>query len=309
MKYKLRNWSQYNTSLVNRGNITFWLSQDAIDGWLSTAIKGRGHPEVYSEAAILTSLILKFVYHLTYRATQGFLQGLLRMMGLPLPVPCYTQMCRRGAKNSILKQKISRKLPTDIVIDSTGLKVYGEGEWKVKKHGQGKRRTWRKIHLALCPDSHEIIAMELTGGNEADCKILPRLIKTIPRTTKRIYADGAYDAERCYRAIWERGIEAIIPPKRGGKYARGAPPWKGGRNAGVLELYGLGGDEEGKKLWKKLKGYHKRSLAETGMYRLKKMLGEGLTSRKRANQETEVRVKVEILNKMTRLGMPKSYAA
>ncbi len=136
--------------------------------------------------------------------------------------------------NKSLIQKI-----TDLVIDSTGLKVYGEGEWKVRQHGYSKRRTWRK-HLAICPDSNEILFVKLTDNKTSDHKVYPQFIKNAPKTVKRTYGDGAYDQMVCYRANYHHGSTAIIPPRRNGQYRAGAPDYFLERNKSLLEIKGLG---------------------------------------------------------------------
>jgi len=192
------------------------------------------------------------------------------------------------------------------VIDSTGLKVYGEGEWKVRQHGYSKRRTWRKLHLAVCPDSNEIILEILTDNKVADCEVYPELLEKVPKSVERTYGDGAYDTERCYAANVKHGSTPIIPPGRDAVFRENASPPMMMRNISLLEILGLGGDDDARKLWKKLKGYHRRSLAETAMFRLKRLFGNDLKSRNLENQRAEARAKCEALNIMTRLGMPES---
>jgi hypothetical protein len=302
--YRIRNWSEYNRALVQRGNISVWFSEDAVQKWLAPKDKKQGHPKLYSNDAILCALILRSVYHLPLRSLQGFLCALVATLGLLLPVPCYTQICRR-AKN--LGKKIQRlnhtKNITDIVVDSSGLKVFGEGEWKVRTHGKSKRRVWRKIHLAVCPDTHEIVLSCLTESNEADCKAFGKMAAHLPPTIERAYLDGAYDKEECYQRLHEQNIDPRIVPQKGAVLRE--QPWMRHRNNAIYEIRGLGGDDEARKIWKKLKGYHRRSLVETGMYRFKTLFGGGLRARKMAYQQGEVFAKAIAMNKMTRLGMPK----
>ena len=300
MRYKIANWPEYNKSLINRGSITFWFSEDVIKGWVSGSISNsRGRPEIYADAAILCSMILKAVYHLTYRSLQGFTETIIALLGLNLPVPSYTQTCRRAAKLKL--PKLSKRRVADIVVDASGLKIFGEGEWLVKKHGKGKRRRWRKIHLAVDPDSHEILVSQLTDGNSADCIQLPGLLKKL-RKPKKVYGDGGYDTKGCHQAIIGKGAEPIVVPRKGARLNE--PPWAHHRNNAILEILGLGNDSLGRSIWKKLKGYHKRSLVETAFSRYKGMLGGKLYSRKMNAQIRESHIKCIVLNKMTSLGMP-----
>jgi Transposase DDE domain len=304
-KYRIRNWKNYNKSLIQRGSITIWFSEEVVKKWPAPReIKKKGRPKLYSDDAILTALIIRSVFHLPLRALQGFLTSLTMILSLALPIPFYTQICRRAKLLGQELKKLSRKNVTDIVIDSTGLKVYGEGEWKVRQHGYSKRRTWRKLHLAVCPDSNEIILEILTDNKVADCEVYPKLLEAMPKSVKRTYADGAYDTERCYEANVKHGSTPIIPPNRNAVIRENASFFMALRNIGLLEISGLGGDDDARKLWKKLKGYHRRSLAETAMFRFKRLFGNDLKSRTLETQKAESRAKCEALNIMTRLGMP-----
>lgn len=306
-KYRIRNWNEYNKSLIQRGSLTVWLSEDAVKKWLAPREIGKkGRPELFSDDAILTALMIRFVFHLPLRALQGFLISLILLLSAGLPVPSYTQICRRAKTLGQELKKLSRKSISDIVIDSTGLKVYGEGEWKVRQHGVSKRRTWRKVHLAVCPDSHEILLEMLTENKVADCAVYPELLKALPKSVKRTFADGAYDTEGCYAANLKHGSEPVIPPNRNAVFRKEASRSMEARNNNLLEIVGLGGDDRARKLWKKLKKYHRRSLAETAMFRFKRIFGSDLRSRMFETQRAESRAKCEALNTMTRLGMPKS---
>lgn len=304
LTYRVKNWAEYNRALIKRGNISVWFSEDAIQKWMAPKRSGKGRPRIYSDDAILCALLLRAVYNLPLRALQGFLEALVSLLGLSLPIPYYTQICRRA---QFLGQKIkkickNRKI-TDIVIDSSGLKVFGEGEWKVRQHGASKRRTWRKVHLAICPDSNEIVLSLLTENNTSDSEGFLKMADHLPQGIERAFLDGAYDKEGCYRKLYEKNIDPIIPPQRGAVLNH--MPWMKTRNDSIQEIVGLGGIDRGKTLWKKLKGYHRRSLAETRMYRFKTIFGGNLRARKLIYQKAEVYIKATAMNKMTVLGMPK----
>ena len=305
-RYRIRNWKDYNKSLIERGSITVWFSQDAIDKWHAVPTGKRGRPSTYSDDAILAALLIRFVFHLPLRALEGFLCSLVSFMGLCLCTPSYSQICRRASALGKDLKRLTKRNITDLVIDSTGLKVYGEGEWKVRQHGYSKRRTWRKLHLAICPDSKEILFVKLTDNKTPDHKIYPQFLEAAPKTVERTYGDGAYDRERCYRANFIHGSTPIIPPQRNGRYRVDAPDYLQARNNALVEIKGLGGNDVGRKLWKNLKGYHKRSLAETGMYRFKIFFGGSLKSRTIQGQQSEAYVKSRALNIMTSFGMPQS---
>lgn len=306
--YQVRNWKDYNRSLINRGNLTLWFSEDTIKSWYQNPQKcnKRGRPFTYSNTYVELALTLRTLFRFSLRATQGFLEGLVSLMGLQLEVSHYSRLSRRAADLDIqlgLLKKRS-KTPTDIVIDSTGLKIYGEGEWKIRTHGKQKRRTWRKYHVAVNPDSHEVTAIELTVANIHDSKVMPALLSN-QKNIGKVYADGAYPFKHCLDAIADVGGIPMIPI-RSGTCLVNKKPSKGEelRNQLIIDIRKAGG----KRMWKKTSGYHTRSLVETHMFRLKTILGASLRGRKLENQQTEARIMAKILNKMTQLGMPKSEA-
>ena len=169
-KYRTRNWRQYNQSLINRGSITFWFSMDVTDNWYSSKkTREKGRPKIYSDDVIRCALMIKAVFGIPLRGLQGFITSLLVILGLDLACPHYSVFCRR-AKG--LKIPLRRLLRTgehlNIIFDSTGIKVFGEVEWKVRKHGYSKRRTWRKIHVRMCADTGQIVVNALSSNDVSD---------------------------------------------------------------------------------------------------------------------------------------------
>ncbi len=305
-RFRITNWSPYNASLIQRGNLNIWFSEDVIRGWRAKSQDKNGRPFVYSDDAILAILMMRTVFRLPLRALEGFLRSLIQMRGLDVPIPSYTQISRRAKGLKKTLKRLSQRLPTAIVFDSTGLKVYGEGEWKVRMQGTSKRRTWRKLHIAVDPRSMEVVVAELTDNKAADSPIAEKLLEKCPKSVERAYGDKAYDRFRLRRRLHNLGIEAISAPSNNAKMHRESS--EGGvqeRNRAIMQVEGLGGDELARRLWKKLKGYHTRSLVETTMYRFKQLMGDRLQSREWDRQYVEVHVKSFVLNKMTRLGMPK----
>lgn len=302
--YKVRNWKRYNRALVERGDVTLWFGRDSLHRWFADRPGTPGRPNTYSDDCILLCLTLRFRFNLTLRASQGFTQGILSLMGLNLPVPDYSRLCRRSKNLQVNNYPGKISGPVDIVVDSTGLKVYGEGEWKMRTHGKAKRRTWRKLHLAVNPDNLEIVAMELTEPNKTDGKTLAALIEDIPRIGTA-YADAAYRYRECFECIASKGGKAVVDVPDAISLAKYPTPGLEQRNRIVREIWDCGCS---RKAWKKKSGYHRRSLAETGMFRFKKLLGPSLLSRKMDNQTVEARIKTMILNRMTVLGMPETAA-
>ncbi|HMQ50444.1 MAG TPA: IS5 family transposase [Saprospiraceae bacterium] len=254
---------------------------------------------------IETLLMLKVVFKLAYRQTQGFAQSLLRLMGIKdLDVPSYSQICRRSISLDIAPYSIPKQGPIVIAIDSTGLKIFGEGEWKVRKHGYSKRRTWRKLHLGVDPKTGYIHCHTLTLNDIDDGSQLEELLDQVEEEIKEACLDGAYDYENCWDELVGRKIKPIIPPrenavewylKKPGDY----PEYP--RNAAINRI-----EEVGKESWKKEMGYHRRSLSETAMFRYKTIHGSKLYSRKFDSQEIENDIKIKTLNVMTAQGMPVS---
>jgi hypothetical protein len=299
-KYKVTNWSEYNKGLVNRGKLSIWISQDVIKNWSKEEKTGeRGSSNFYTDRAIETCLTLKYIYNLTLRATEGFVQGISELAKLNLQVPNYSTIGRRGEKLK-LELNLPRKNIEYVVIDSTGLKVYGEGEWKVRKHGYSKRRTWKKLHLAVDSESFDIVAMELTDNSTGDSEVLEDLVKNIDGKIEKIALDGAYDTKGNYNSLIERDIKPIIPPREG------AVPWEIKNHPRNLAIDRI--KEVGKKEWKKEIGYHTRSLAETSMFRFKTIFGGILNSRLGKSQKVESILKCKIINRMNKLGMPISIS-
>ncbi len=225
----------------------------------------------------------------------------MKLMGMDLVIPCYTTCSRRAAHLDIDLTRLKNPGKKHIVVDASGLKVFGEGEWKVRTHGKGKRRTWRKIHLSFDAKSHEVIACELTRSNTHESLLLDKMLPS-KEETGYVYCDGAYDTKQCYRTIAARGGKARIIPRHGAALIPGTDWGAVERNTNVKNIWMWG-----RKNWKEMSGYHRRSLAETGIFRFKKTFGGSLTCRHLPSQRAEVRLKSAILNKMTQLGMPESY--
>jgi hypothetical protein len=300
-RYRIRNWHDYNKALVRRGSLTLWVEQGTVGRWQDTSAPARrGRRRRYSDLAITCALTLREVYRLPLRATQGLVRSVLRLLGADLPTPHYTTLSRRAAALEVRLARLSPG-PLHLAVDSTGVKLYGEGEWQARLYGREKRRTWRKLHLLLDHRTHEAVALSMTDKDILDRGELPGLLRGVEGEVAELLGDGAYDFQGCYRAIHARGARAVIPPQVRARI-RSGPEFEG-RNAAVLRGREVGRDE-----WKKEAGYHRRSLAETAMMRLKTIFSDKLKAREWKRQETELRDRCAAMNKMTSLGMPQSYA-
>ncbi len=303
--YRVKNWSEYEKALVERGSITFWLSDDFEQAWLYAGEKQRGSQFDYSDKAIEIMLTIKEVFHLTNRGTEGFIRSVFAMLNVPLPVPDHSTLSKRS---KTLKVSLPRKTngSMNLVLDSTGLKVYGEGEWKVRKHGYSKHRTWRKLHVGANPDNGEIQVVVLTSNGISDDAVVKEMLAQIEQTLLSCAADGAYDKRRVYKALDEHSpdVEILIPPRKNARI------WQHGNS----KKDRLKRDENlrsirkhGRQHWKDNSGYHIRSLAETIMFRLKTIFGDKLSARLLQTQTTQALIRCLALNKMTHLGMPQSH--
>ncbi len=301
-KYEIKNWSEYNESLVRRGDVTLWLEDDVIIDWEHENSESKvGAPYTYSDQAILCLLSLREVFKLTYRQTEGFGRSLVKLMDVQIEIPDYTSLQKRAVKLQVGLNVQSTDGGRDIVIDSTGLKVYGEGEWKTRMHGVSKRRTWRKVHIAIDPKTGEIVAEELTGNDVHDGSQVDAILDQIEDPIERFYGDGAYDQRKVYESLEWEAAEPVIPPRKN------AQLWQHGnstqprlwRDDTVREIR-----RTSRRAWKVNAGYHTRSLVETTMYRLKTIFGGKLKNRKLHNQKIESRIRCRILNRFTLLAVP-----
>mgnify|MGYP001563573105 FL=1 len=300
--YKITNWKTYNQSLINRGSLTLWISDDAETSWYGTKEGRPGCPKKYSDRTIELSLTMQQLYQLPLRAIQGFITSLFSLCGTPLDVPNYTTLSRRNRGVRVMLRKSSKPI-TDLVVDSSGLKVYGEGEWKVRTHGASKRRTWKKIHIGI-DERGELRAVEVTDNDVHDSEPVPALLAQEPATIERFAGDGAYDTRGVYDALMERAVGTIrIPPQKNAKI------WHNGhssrtphpRDQNLREIR-----KTSRKRWKEAIGYHKRSLVENTMFRFKTVFGGGLRFRADHSQANEVMMRANILNVFFQLGMPEA---
>ena len=272
--------------------------------WDAVPTGRRGRQQTYSDAAIQTCLTMKVLFGMALRQTTGFVESLLRLVGLDWSVPDFSTLSRRQKTLAVNIPYRGSKGPVHLLIDSTGIKVEGEGEWNARKHGGPKRRIWRKIHLGIDEETLEIRAVEITGSHIGYAPVLPDLLSQIPEDQEigSVTADGAYDTRKCHNAIADRGAHAIIPPRRNAK------PWKAitagamARNEALRAAKYLG-----RALWRRWSGYHRRSRVETKMHCVK-LLGQRLMARDFDRQVAELQVRIAVLNGYTALGIPVTEA-
>ncbi|MCP4306674.1 MAG: IS5 family transposase [bacterium] len=299
-KYRVSNWRDYEAGLRRRGDVTLWISESAISGWVTSPGK-RG---IYSRLAIETSLAPRLVFGLALRQTEGFVASLLKLMELDLPVPDHTTLSRRGPGLELVERKVLKKGALDIIVDSTGLRIHGPGEWLGARHGGEHRRQWRKLHLGLNPDTSDLVAWELTGNDVADPATLPDLLDQVDGRIGIFLADGAFDGEATYNLLIQRtqGLplpEVVVPP-RAGSVGRSGPTSAHGQSDRHIATIA----EHGRMSWQKSSGYNRRALVEAAISRYKRIIGGQLRARSLPAQKAEVAVSVRVLNKMAETGMP-----
>jgi hypothetical protein len=253
--------------------------------------------------AIVTALTLRTVFHLALRQTEGFVSSLIGLMGLDLQTPDHTTLSRRQRSVEVPQLCKSHSGSLNLVIDSTGLKILGDGEWHSHKHRENRRRSWRKLHLAIDGDGY-IIASALTDRIVPDASVGISILEQIEGTIARFTADGAYDSRPMYHALAATGasdIRIVIPPKKTAIMdSRVKGPWCQRNDA--IERIG----KVGRRQWRKESGAHQQARAENGMFRYKRIIGDRLRAKHRSSQKTEALIAVNVINRMTALGMPES---
>jgi len=290
-QYRTKNWSAYNAALKSRGSLSIWLDKEM--AWFAAGTGKRGRQPTYSDAAIQFCLSLKCLFGLPLRQSIGLVESLLKLSGLNWPVPDFSTVSRRQKELGV---EIPYRGKTDVLhllVDSTGVKMLGEGEWKTKKHGAEYRRQWRKVHLGIDAQTLEIRAIEVTSNSIGDAPVLPALLAQVSTPIGTVSGDGAYDTKACHAAIAAVGAEAIIPTRKNARLWKKYPPGAERRNEILKATQRLG-----RTIWKKWSGYHRRSLVETKM-RCFKLLGERVMARDFDRQVAELQVRAALLNRFT----------
>lgn len=300
--YRTKNWPAYNKALKDRGSLTIWFNPEAT--WKAAPTGKRGRQPRYSDAAIQAYLTLKVLFGMPLRQATGFVESLLKLVDLDWEVPNFSTLCRRHKTLLVAIPYQGSKGALNLLIDSTGIKAEGEGEWNARKHGGAKRRLWRKIHIGIDAETLEIRAVEVTSSNIGDPPMLPNLLDQIAPDQKigSVTADGAYDTRKCHDAIAARNARAVIPPRKNAKLWKPDTLGARARNEAVQSSKDLGRAQ-----WRRLTGYHRRSRVETKMHCLK-LMGQRLAARDFDRQVAEVQIRAAILNGFTALGIPRTVA-
>src|ERR671911_683090 len=261
-RYKVTNWPEHDRALQRRGSLTLWVTPEALAAWHPPKTGRRGRSRYYSDIAIETGHLLRLAFGRPWRQTEGLLRSLTALLGVSV-----------------------------VVIDATGLKVHGAGEWLAETHGGRGRRSWRKLHLAVDADTGEILASELTTTEEGDASQVGPLLERITGPIASVTADGAYDGEPVYRAVAARQPDppaaVVIPPRAAAVPSPSADSAPSQRDRHLRMIR-----DRGRLGWQKAVGYGRRSLGETAVLRYKTIIGRGLRARTLPAQKTEARAPV-----------------
>jgi len=298
-RHRVTNWAEYDAALRRRGSLTLWIEDSALEHWQSC---GQGGQARYTDAAIQTSLMVRAAFKLPLRQTEGLMASVLTLMGLTISAPDHTTVSRRAVRLPVIQPASVPHGPLHVLIDSTGLQVYGAGQWLENKHGARSRRTWRKLHLALDAASGTIVGQTLTHQDVDDPSQVAPLLAQIEAPIVRVTADGAYDGAPTYQTIAAHGegIEVVIPPRLTAvPSGEPGPPTQRDRHLQMIA-------EQGRLAWQAATGYGQRALIETTMGRYKALIGPRLRARGFAAQQTKAAIGGAVLNRMLAAERPTS---
>jgi len=302
--YRIKNWPEYEKSLRDRGDVTIWFSQDAIDAWTPGKTGTRGGQPIYSDIAIETALTLRLIFHLPLRQTEGFLGSIVKLMGLDLPCPDHTTLSRRN-RTVTVRRHLDRlpEGPVCLIVDSTGLKICGQGEWHARKHGEKRRRRWKKLHIGV-DGSGWILASLVTDSRDPDPSQVPGLLAQVDREIDRFVADGIYHQEPVYGALERHspGVTVIIAPRKDAVLSGEAATSPSQRDVHIAEI-----QSEGRFQWKRESGYYLQSHAANVFFRYQTIFGGRLRAKREEARTREAAIGCAVLNRMRELGRPQSY--
>ena len=300
-KYRVGNWRAYERALVQRGDVTLWLSADAREGWRPSPSGQPGGQKRFSDLAIRTALTLRLVFRLPLRQTEGFLRSILALMAVDLEAPDHTTLSRRSGHLDIELHSVPLQGPIHLIVDSTGLSIMGAGEWAAAKHGGKGRRGWKRLHLGV-DAAGVIVAGVVTDATVDDATTGIELITAVEGHLRSVTADAAYDTTAFYDAARPRGATVVVPPIKTARVT-GRRRRSSARDRTITQVRQIG-----RRRWKKASGYHRQARVENAFFRYKSIIGAGLRARSPGGQVAEAILACNVLNQMTDLGRPESYS-
>ena len=302
-RHRVTNWPEYDAALRQRGSLTVWFTEAAIAAWKAEPRTTPGGQPYYSALAIMTALTLRAVFRLALRQTEGLIDSIIGLLGLDLAVPDHSTLRRRAETMQVFPQPHSGIGPVHLLVDSTGLKLCGSGEWLIEKHGTRTRRSWRKLHIGVDAGTGQIMATELTTNDIDDGSRVGPLLDQVAGPIASFTGDGAYDRDDVYDAVAERHPDAavIVPPRATAVPSETENTAPTQRDQHLRQIA-----ERGRMGWQKNSGYNRRALVEAAIGRYKRVIGDTLRSRTHRRQATEVAIAANALNRMLEFGRPKS---
>jgi transposase len=302
-RYQVRNWREYDAALRQRGSLTVWVTQEAIERWRAESRTTPGGQRLYSDLAITTALTLRVLFRLPLRQTEGLLGSILELLQVDLAVPDHSTISRRGRAIRLPKLPASGEGGLHLLIDSSGLKLCGPGEWLIEKHGLRFRRAWRKLHLGVDAGTGRIVAAVLTEHDIDDGSQVGSLLDQMTEPVAAVIADGAYDRQDVYDAVHQRHPDAavVVPPRATAVLSERAEADPTPRDRHIKSIA-----ECGRLAWQTATAYNLRALVEAAFSRFKRVIGDRLLAHDKAAQESEVAIAIAILNHMLDLGRPDS---
>ncbi len=302
-KRRVTNWAAYDAALRRRGSLTVWVTDEAIASWRAAPRTTPGGQPSYSDLAITTALVLRAVFRLALRQTEGLIGSILHLLGLELPVPDHSTIGRRARTIKLPARPRSDDGPLHLLVDSTGLKLGEPGEWLLEKHGTKKRRSWRVLHIGMDAASGWIVAATLTDRGVDDATQVGPLLDQVADPVAALTGDGAFDRSSVYADLHERHPEAavIVPPRVDAALSKTAKTAPTQRDHHIQAI-----KVRGRMAWQKDSGYNLRARVESQIGRWKRVIGDGLRFHTDEAEVTEVAIAVEVLNRMLDLGRPNS---
>ena len=299
-RHRVTNWAAYEAGLRARGSLTVWFTAEAVEAWRAEPRTGRGGQPRYSALAIKTALTLRAVFRLALRQTEGLIGSILALLGLDLAAPDHSTLSRRAETLEVPRPQSGAE-PMHLLVDSTGLRLCGPGEWLAEKHGTKRRRGWRKLHLATDADTGHVVASALTDKDADDGSRVGPLLDQVDGPVASFTADGAYDRDDVYAEVAARhpAADVVVPPRSSAvpsDTAETAPTQRDGHLRSITERGRMG--------WQKASGYNRRALVEADVSRWKRVIGDGLRFRTDGRQATEVAIAADVLNRMLEIGRP-----
>ncbi len=292
------NWPAYDRALLQRGDVTLWLAPEAIATWAAAGVGQRGGPRQYSDLAIATARTLRRIFPLPLRQTEGVLTSIFWMLDLDLSAPDHTPRSRRGQHLAPTVRRAPAGAGTPLIVDRPGLSIVGEGEWAAVTHGGRGRRGWKTRQLGV-DGSGVIIAHALTAANVDDATTGTDLIEAVVGDIARVTADAAYATVAFYESAGARAAQVVVPP---------APVSRRGPRSSARDRTIKQVKEIGRRRWKNASASQQQARVEHAFFRDKSICGGALRARSPAGQVAEALVACNVLNQMTDLGRPDSYA-